>query len=74
MTETQALTIQRTGTATVFKRLLMGKATQRTREAYADDLRAFAQFLQIEPRGDEHPLFTVPDEAWADLDVAAPSE
>jgi site-specific recombinase XerD len=68
MSDTQALITQHS--TTVFKRLLMGKATERTREAYADDLRSFASFLQIEPVDDDHPLASVPDEAWADLDTA----
>jgi integrase/recombinase XerC len=70
MTETQALTTSTTGQATVLKRLLMGKASERTRQAYADDLKEFARFLSIRPLGDEHPLASVPDEAWANLDIA----
>lgn len=56
--------------AAVYRRLVMGKVGRRTREAYADDLRDFADFLGIEPAGDGHPLETLPDEAWRELDTA----
>ena len=55
---------------TVFQRLIMTKASERTREAYADDLRGFAAFLAIEAVGDIHPLAGVPDEMWSELDTA----
>ncbi len=51
MTETQALASPTTGQASVLKHLLMGKASDRTRRAYADDLQEFARLLQIEPVG-----------------------
>lgn len=66
----QALTVPQTGQATVYKRLIMGKLSERTRKAYAQDLRDFAQFLGIEALGREHPLANVPDVAWTDLDTA----
>lgn len=58
--------------ATIFKRLLLNKLTPRTREAYAADLRDFAQFLGIKPKPDtnRHPLATVPDHRWRHLDTA----
>jgi integrase/recombinase XerD len=56
--------------ATIFKRLMLGKQTLRTREAYAADLRAFAHFLGLECYQDVHPLATVPDDAWQQLDTA----
>jgi site-specific recombinase XerD len=66
----QALTVPQTGQATVYKRLIMGKLSERTRAAYAQDLRDFAQFLGIEALGGEHPLANVSDAAWTDLDTA----
>lgn len=71
MNGTKALTTPQSGKATVFGRLLMGKVSERTREAYADDLRDFASFLKIEtPDNGTHPLATVPDEMWRELDTA----
>ena len=70
MNETEALTIPQSGEATVFGRLMMGKASDRTRDAYADDLRDFASFLKIEaPDNGTHPLATVPDDVWRELDT-----
>jgi len=64
------LTTQDTKVATVYKRLLMGKATERTRDAYGNGLRDFAQFLEIESVGSAHPLTSVPDTIWSELDTA----
>lgn len=55
---------------TVYQRLIMAKASERTREAYADDLRGFADFLEIEAVDNAHPLADVPDEMWSELDTA----
>ena len=51
-------------TPTVFRRLLMGKATEQTRKAYANGFGDFAQFLEIEPVSGAHPLASVPDTMW----------
>ena len=64
------LTTQKTTQATVFRRLIMAKGTERTRKAYANDLRDFARFLEIESVDDVHPLTNVPDAMWAELDTA----
>ncbi len=64
------LNVRRMGQASVYNRLMMSKTTRRTQEAYADDLRAFAAFLGLEPRGYAHPLANVPDHAWKSLDAA----
>jgi len=58
------------GAATVYRRFVMSKVSERTREAYADDLRDFAGFLGVEPAGDQHPLEALPDGAWRELDTA----
>ena len=52
---------------TIFKRLMLGKQTPRTRDAYAPNLRDFARFLGINSYQDVHPLATVPDNAWQQL-------
>ena len=70
MDEKRALTLSTTGPATIFKRLIMAKLSERTRTAYAGDLADFAEFLGIEAQGDEHPLAGVPDATWEDLDTA----
>ena len=46
----------RTTEASIFKRLTMVTGTQRSRRAYANDLRDYAQFLGIEPASGTHPL------------------
>lgn len=57
--------------ATIYKRLMLGKPTQRTREAYAADLRDFARFLGVKKSyADRHPLTLIPDENWRQLDTA----
>ena len=67
--ETKLIT-QDGATATVLKRLLMSKATERTRRAYANDLRDFAEFFEIESVDGAHPLTNVPDTMWSELDTA----
>ena len=56
--------------ATIFKRLMLGKQSPRTRDAYAADLRDFARFLGINSYQDVHPLTTIPYSAWQQLDTA----
>jgi site-specific recombinase XerD len=64
------LTQPHAGMATIYTRLMMGKNSPRTREAYAVDLVDFAQFLGIQTSGNVHPLATVPDTAWQQLDTS----
>jgi integrase/recombinase XerD len=52
------------GPATIYRRMLMSKPTERTRAAYASDLADFATFLGVDSL--EH----VPDAAWRELDPA----
>jgi site-specific recombinase XerD len=68
--ERKEITTQKPTRATILKRLMMSKGTERTRKAYSSDLRDFAQFLGIESAGDDHPLASVPDQAWLNLDTA----
>ena len=56
--------------ATIFQRLMLSKVTVRTREAYAADLWDFAHFLGIKAAGGHHPLATIPDQSWRQLDTA----
>jgi len=65
----RSLPIPESSPATIFKRLMLGKQTPRTRAAYAADLRDFARFLGIENYQDDHPLAMVPDQAWQQLDT-----
>lgn len=48
---------------TIFKRLLMSKATSHTREAYKDDLAVFGKFMSVD-------LESVSDSEWNKLDTA----
>ncbi|MCG3209272.1 MAG: Tyrosine recombinase XerC [Anaerolineae bacterium] len=54
--------------ATIFKRLMASKSAALTRQAYANDLRDFADFLGIEST-EQHPLTAIPDTAWQHLDT-----
>jgi site-specific recombinase XerD len=47
--------------ATIVKRLLAGKLTKNTRQAYAKDLENFGTFLKVD-------LESIPDSAWLDFD------
>jgi site-specific recombinase XerD len=62
------LTQPHPGLATIYTRLMMGKTSQLTREAYAVNLVDFAQFLGIQASDKVHPLAAVPDTAWQQLD------
>lgn len=57
-----AITIPTNDTqAAIYKRLLAGKATKHTRQAYQNDLAVFGDFLNVD-------LETIPDSAWLDFD------
>lgn len=56
--------------ATIFQRLILSKVTARTRDAYAADLWDFGRFLGIKATIGHHPLATVPDKGWRQLDTA----
>lgn len=61
---TDVLATTHDGPATIYKRMLVSKATPRTREAYRYDLADFAAFLGVAS------LDAVPDAAWRRLDPA----
>ncbi|OGO37368.1 MAG: hypothetical protein A2Z03_04125 [Chloroflexi bacterium RBG_16_56_8] len=64
-----AVVRQESSSATVYKNLIAAKGSPLTRGAYADDLIPFATFLGITSVSNEHPLASVPDTAWRELDT-----